>query len=67
MSNLRFFAKIENEIVTEFIVANPEFIQEHKTGEWIEAFKDERRGDFPTLGSEYDRENDAFLPLKNPE
>ena len=64
MSNLRFFAKIENETVVEFIVADPEFIEKHKSGEWIEAFKDGRRANFPTVGSEYNRENDDFLGLK---
>ena len=64
MSNLRFFAKIENETVVEFIVADPAFIEKHKNGEWIEAFKDGRRANFPTVGSEYNRENDVFLGLK---
>ena len=64
MSSLRFFAKIENEMVVELIVADPEFIQQHKTGEWVEAFKDGQRANFPTIGCEYNRENDVFLSLK---
>ena len=70
MSN---FAKIENEIVTQVIVAEQDFIDTLE-GEWIQTSYNTFEGVHPEnrplrknyagIGYTYDRERDAFIPPK---
>lgn len=64
------FAKIENNLVTEVIVAEQEFI-DTLSGEWVQTSYNTRggqhtqggtplRGNFAGLGYTYDRTNDVF-------
>jgi hypothetical protein len=71
------FAKIENGIVTEVIVAEQEFIDSGAVGEpsmWIQTSYNTRAGQHPDgkplrknyagIGFTYDRNRDAFIPPK---
>jgi hypothetical protein len=68
------YAKIENDIVTNVIVADGDFI-ETLDGEWIQTSYNTRGGvhelggiplrkNFAGVGYTYDREKDAFIPFK---
>lgn len=68
------FAKIENDIVVEVIVAEQDFI-DTLDGEWIQTsyntYNNQHtlggtplRGNFASIGFVYDRTNDVFYPQK---
>lgn len=67
------FAKIENDIVTQVIVAEQDFI-DSQPGEWIQTSYNTRGGQHPEgrplrknyagIGYSYDREKDVFIPPK---
>ena len=71
------FAKVNNGIVEQVIVAEPEFFQtfvDTSPGEWIQTSYNTRGGQHPEgrplrknyagIGYTYDRERDAFIPPK---
>jgi hypothetical protein len=72
------FAKVNNGIVETVIVAEPEFFEtfvDTSPGEWIETSCDTFGGqhskggtplrkNYACIGYTYDRERDAFIPLK---
>jgi hypothetical protein len=68
----QYFAKIENNIVTQVIVADEEFIKTlPETETWIETFKPDENGvvpfrkNFGCMGSSYDPNIDVFIPQKH--
>jgi hypothetical protein len=71
------FAKVVNGIVTQVIVAEPEFFDtfvDSSPGEWIQTSYNTSGGQHPDgrplrknfagIGFTYDRERDAFIPPK---
>jgi hypothetical protein len=72
------FAKVNNGIVEQVIVAEPEFFQtfvDSSPGEWIQTSYNTRGGvhtlggtplrkNYAGIGFTYDRERDAFIPPK---
>jgi hypothetical protein len=71
------FAKVTNGIVTQVIVAEPEFFDtfvDSSPGEWIQTSYNTRGGQHPEnrplrknyagIGYTYDAERDAFIPPK---
>jgi len=71
------FAKVLNGIVTQVIVAEPEFFDtfvDSSPGEWIQTSYNTHGGQHPEgrplrknyagIGFTYDRERDAFIPPK---
>jgi len=71
------FAKVVNGIVTQVIVAEPEFFDtfvDSNPGEWIQTSYNTYAGQHPEgrplrknyagIGFTYDRERDAFIPPK---
>ena len=71
------FAKVENNIVTQVIVAEPEFFNtfvDTSPGEWIQTSYNTRAGEHPEgrplrknyagIGFTYDKQRDAFIPPK---
>jgi hypothetical protein len=74
---LSHFAKILNGIVTQVIVAEPEFFDtfvDTSPGEWVQTSYNTHGGQHPEgrplrknfagIGFTYDRERDAFIPPK---
>ena len=58
------FAKIENGIVTEVIVAEQEYI-DTLDGQWVQtSYNSTIRKNFAGIGFTYDANNDAFVPTK---
>jgi len=65
------FAKIENDTVTQVIVAEQDFI-DSQPGEWVQTSYNTRGGQHPEgrplrknyagVGYSYDRQRDAFIP-----
>jgi len=59
-----YFAKIENNIVTNVIVADIDFINKQE-GVWVQTYQDGKiRGNDASIGYTYDKTNDVFLPVK---
>ena len=71
------FAKVDNNIVTQVIVAEPEFFNtfvDTSPGEWIQTSYNTRAGEHPEgrplrknyagIGFTYDKQRDAFIPPK---
>jgi hypothetical protein len=62
------FAKVENTIVTNVIVAEPEFFDtfvDTSPGDWIEtSYTGSIRKNYAGIGYKYDRLRDAFIPPK---
>lgn len=71
------FAKVVNGIVTQVIVAEPEFFEtfiDSSPGEWIQTSYNTHGGQHPEgrplrknyagIGFTYDKERDAFIPPK---
>lgn len=72
------FAKVVNGVVTQVIVAEPEFFEtfvDSSPGEWIQTsyntFGNQHklggtplRGNYAGIGYTYDKENDVFIPPK---
>ena len=63
------FAKIDkNNIVTEVIVAEQDFINTGKVGDsflWIQtSYNSNFRGKFAEIGSKYDKANDIFISIQ---
>lgn len=57
-----YFARIENNLVQEVIVADSDFIK-YLSGNWIETFPDGLlRYNYAGIGFCYDAEKDAFYP-----
>lgn len=64
------YAKVENGIVTDVIVAEPEFINSGALGEpsmWVQtSYNGNIRKRFAGIGYTYNEELDAFIPPKPP-
>lgn len=59
---MSYFAEIENNIVTNVIVAEQDFIN-RLLGEWVETFLDgSKRFNYAGIGYTYDPIDDAFIP-----
>lgn len=56
------FAKIENNIVTQVIVAEQDFVDTQQ-GQWVQTSYNARiRKNFAGIGFTYDSQRDAFIP-----
>lgn len=62
------FAKVENGIVTQLIVASQDEINTENHGDaflWVQcSYNNKFRGQYPGVGYSYDKELDAFIPPK---
>ena len=62
------FAKINNNIVTEVIVAEKDFINSGKVGDeflWVQtSYNGNFRKNYAGVGYTYDEDRDAFIPKK---
>jgi hypothetical protein len=62
------FAKVQNSIVTQVIVAEPEFFNtfvDSSAGEWIQtSYTGSIRKNYAGIGFTYDTKLDAFIPPK---
>ena len=62
------FAKIDNNIVTEVIVAEKDFINSGRVGDeflWVQtSYNNNFRKNFAGVGYTYDKTRDAFIPPK---
>ena len=62
------FAKLNNNIVTEVIVAEQDFINSGAVGDsflWVQtSYNDNFRKNFAGVGDTYDKSKDAFIPPK---
>ena len=62
------FAKIENNIVTEVIVAEQDFINSGVVGDsflWVQtSYNGNFRKNYAGVGDTYDKNRDAFIPVK---
>ena len=62
------FAKIDNNIVTEVIVAEKDFINSGLVGDeflWVQtSYNDNFRKYYAGVGMTYDKTRDAFIPVK---
>jgi hypothetical protein len=60
------FAKVQDGIVTQVIVAEPEFFNtfvDSSAGEWIQtSYTGSIRKNFAGIGFTYDKDRDAFIP-----
>ena len=60
------FAKVQDSIVTQVIVAEPEFFDtfvDSSAGEWIQtSYTGSIRKNYAGIGFTYDKELDAFIP-----
>jgi len=60
------FAKVQDGIVTQVIVAEPEFFDtfvDSSPGEWIQtSYTGSIRKNFAGIGFAYDKDRDAFIP-----
>ena len=66
---MKCFARIENNIVTECVVASRDWINSNKQGEWIEYDSQGADGRINTASPDYiyDRDKDDFIiPKPNP-
>ena len=58
------FAKIENNVVTQVIVAEQNFVDTQE-GQWVQTSYNARiRKNFAGIGFTYDSQRDAFIPPK---
>jgi hypothetical protein len=58
------FAKIENNVVTQVIVAEQDFVDTQE-GQWVQTSYNARiRKNFAGIGFTYDSQRDAFIPPK---
>lgn len=58
------FAKIENSVVTQVIVAEQDFVDTQE-GQWVQTSYNARiRKNFAGIGFTYDSQRDAFIPPK---
>lgn len=61
----KYFAQIENNIVTQVIVARQDFV-DALGGTWVEtAIDGSLRKNYAGIGFTYDANRDAFIPPKN--
>ena len=62
------FAKLDNNIVTEVIVAEQDFINSGRVGDeflWVQtSYNGNFRKNYASVGSTYDKTRDAFIPPK---
>ncbi len=62
------FAKVQDGIVTQVIVAEPEFFDtfvDSSAGEWIQtSYTGSIRKNYAGIGFTYDKDRDAFIPPK---
>ena len=62
------YAKVENNIVTQVIVAEAEFFDtfvDSSPGKWIQtSYNGNIRKNYATIGGTYDATNEAFIPPK---
>tara|TARA_R110000803_G_scaffold41460_1_gene89071 strand:+ start:1780 stop:2097 length:318 start_codon:yes stop_codon:yes gene_type:complete len=65
---MSYFAKLNNNIVTEVIVAEQDFINSGKVGDsslWVEtSYSGSFRKNYAGIGYTYDQTRDAFIPPK---
>jgi len=63
------FAKIDNNLVTEVIVAEKDFINSGQVGDeflWVQtSYNSNFRKNFAGVGGTYDKTRDAFIPVKH--
>jgi hypothetical protein len=63
---MSYFAKVQDSIVTQVIVAEPEFFNtfvDSSAGEWIQtSYTGSIRKNFAGIGFTYDKDRDAFIP-----
>jgi len=63
------FAKLDNNIVTEVIVSEKDFINSGRVGDeflWVQtSYNDSFRKNFASVGYTYDKVRDAFVAPKN--
>ena len=60
---MAYFAKVENGIVVDIIVAEQDVINSGLLGDpslFVETFKDTYRGNYASIGGVYDKQNDVF-------
>ena len=57
------YAKVENGIVTQVIVADgPDWCEQNLGGEWVQtSYNGNFRGKFASIGDTYDEINDVFV------
>jgi hypothetical protein len=61
---MSYFAKIENGLVTQVIVADQAFVSS-QPGTWVETFTDgSQRKNYAGIGHTYDSSKDAFIAPK---
>ena len=62
------YAKVEDNLVTRVIVAEPEFFEsfvDSSPGEWLQcSYNNNIRKNYPGIGYTYDSVRDAFIPPK---
>jgi hypothetical protein len=62
------FAKIDNNIVTEVIVSEKDFINSGQVGDeflWVQtSYNGNFRKNYASVGDTYDKTKDAFIPAK---
>ena len=62
------YAKVENDLVTQVIVAEAEFFDtfvDSSPGEWVQtSYNGNFRNNFAGIGYTYDKTNDRFIPPK---
>jgi len=65
---MSYFAKLNNNIVTEVIVAEQDFINSGKVGDsslWVQtSYSGSFRKNYAGVGYTYDQTRDAFIPAK---
>jgi hypothetical protein len=64
---MSYYAKVNNGIVEQVIVADADFFEtfvDSSPGEWIETFHTGERKNFACVGFTYDHVRDAFIPPK---
>lgn len=61
-----YFAKVENGIITNVIVADKSFV-DAQPGTWIETFPDKPGTQYAGVGYAYNSTDKRIIPLENPE
>ena len=63
---MAYFVKLENGVVTQGMVAEPEFFDtfvDTSPGKWMQTYKDRsQRKNYAGVGYTYDETKDAFIP-----
>lgn len=61
-----YYAKVENGIITNVIVADKGFI-DTQPGTWIQTFKDNPNTQYAGIGYAYNQTDKKIIPLENPD